>query len=279
MQNSFAQTYSYLGDENKILLSKNGNGTLTLFVDGQIIDEHLGEVTSTTVKSDITDYLGSVLNTVASAEKKIFGVFGERFSDVQDSFALNELSSAVIYGYAGREYDLESGLYYNRARMYSSDMGKFITKDPIGFFGGDINFYRYVHNNATRKTDPTGLAEFGKCKLSGQDDMVENPILDFLNLELAHEQLFFDDKKGGSVGYFNTGIVSDSNENRKDYKMEKLYYEDSVMRTAVDNVASTNDFTAQSYDPLKKNCQDFADALRKEYRKLLDAPGGVCGDK
>lgn len=41
---SFTQTYSYLSGENKILLAKAGNGELTLYLDGQGIDEHLGEV-------------------------------------------------------------------------------------------------------------------------------------------------------------------------------------------------------------------------------------------
>jgi|GEM_PF-2286432 len=43
---------------------------MTMYVDGQGIDEHLGEVTTNTPKSYITNHLGSVLNTTASANKK-----------------------------------------------------------------------------------------------------------------------------------------------------------------------------------------------------------------
>lgn len=36
--------------------------------------------------------------------------------------------------------------------------GKFISKDPIGFGGGDTNLYRYVGNNSVNRKDPSGLA-------------------------------------------------------------------------------------------------------------------------
>ncbi|MDD4976742.1 MAG: hypothetical protein PHY93_20470 [Bacteriovorax sp.] len=36
--------------------------------------------------------------------------------------------------------------------------GRFTSKDPIGFNGGDINLYRYVKNQPTILTDPSGKA-------------------------------------------------------------------------------------------------------------------------
>ncbi len=158
---NFTQAFAYLGDEEKILFSKNGNQALTLFVDGQGIDEHLGEVTATISKSNITDHLGSVLNTTSSTNKKAFGAFGEKLSEseAQDAFNLNESSSAVVYGFAGREFEFESGLYYNRARNYDPRTGRFISEDPIGFAGEDTNLYRYVNNNPITKIDPSGLSE------------------------------------------------------------------------------------------------------------------------
>ena len=41
--------------------------------------------------------------------------------------------------------------------MYDPSVGKWLSEDPIGFDGGDLNFSRYVGNNATNATDPTGL--------------------------------------------------------------------------------------------------------------------------
>ena len=62
-----------------------------------------------------------------------------------------------VYTFTGREYDPESGLYFYRARYYDPRAGRFLTKDPIGFLGGDVNLYRYVWNSPTNWVDPEGL--------------------------------------------------------------------------------------------------------------------------
>jgi len=64
---------------------------------------------------------------------------------------------SVLYGFAGRQVDLESGTYYSRARNYDPMIGRFMQKDPIGFGGGDLNLYRYVKNNPKTSIDPFGL--------------------------------------------------------------------------------------------------------------------------
>ena len=46
---------------------------------------------------------------------------------------------------------------YYRARWYDPQVGRFISEDPIGFRGRDVNFYGYVHNDPLRLIDPTGL--------------------------------------------------------------------------------------------------------------------------
>jgi RHS repeat-associated protein len=61
------------------------------------------------------------------------------------------------YTYTGREWDKETGLYYYRARYYDPMVGRFISKDPIGFAGGDVNLYGYVQNNPVNWIDPFGL--------------------------------------------------------------------------------------------------------------------------
>lgn len=44
--------------------------------------------------------------------------------------------------------------------MFSPTLGRFVTKDPIGFQAGDVNLYRYVGNDPVNETDPTGLFVF-----------------------------------------------------------------------------------------------------------------------
>jgi len=50
-----------------------------------------------------------------------------------------------------------NGWYYMRARYYDPSVGRFISEDPIGFDGGDVNLYGYVLNNPVHFVDPLGL--------------------------------------------------------------------------------------------------------------------------
>ena len=54
-----------------------------------------------------------------------------------------------------------NGFYYMRARYYDPQVGRFISEDPIGFDGGDVNLYAYSANNPILYIDPEGL-----CTLS-----------------------------------------------------------------------------------------------------------------
>ncbi len=58
--------------------------------------------------------------------------------------------------YTGREYDPESGVYHYRMRYYHGQMGRFVSRDPIGYEGGDANLYGYVGSGPANRTDPSG---------------------------------------------------------------------------------------------------------------------------
>jgi RHS repeat-associated protein len=57
--------------------------------------------------------------------------------------------------YTGREYDRGLKLYYNRARYYNPQLGRFISRDPIDI-ADDVNLYAYVGNNSVMFVDRMG---------------------------------------------------------------------------------------------------------------------------
>jgi RHS repeat-associated protein len=57
--------------------------------------------------------------------------------------------------FTGRSRDAETGFYYYRNRYYGAELGRFLNRDPIGYWGG-INLYEYVDANPLNERDPTG---------------------------------------------------------------------------------------------------------------------------
>ncbi|HZE72060.1 MAG TPA: RHS repeat-associated core domain-containing protein [Pyrinomonadaceae bacterium] len=63
------------------------------------------------------------------------------------------------FGYKGQfgyYSDNETGLQLLTHRYYDPSRGRFLTRDPISY-GGGINLYSYVANNAINSIDPFGL--------------------------------------------------------------------------------------------------------------------------
>jgi RHS repeat-associated protein len=71
--------------------------------------------------------------------------------------------------YTGHEFDDESGLYYAQARYYDSEIGRFVSGDPLQWRLGELmgrfqsvpqalNYYSYAMNNPIILLDPDGEA-------------------------------------------------------------------------------------------------------------------------
>lgn len=66
-------------------------------------------------------------------------------------------SYANRYTYTGREWDDVLHQYHYRARMYDAELGRFCSKDPIGYEGSRFNFFKYVDSAPLVAVDPNGL--------------------------------------------------------------------------------------------------------------------------
>ncbi|MEM6328828.1 MAG: RHS repeat-associated core domain-containing protein [Planctomycetota bacterium] len=59
--------------------------------------------------------------------------------------------------FTGRRTDPETGLQLNRYRYYHASLGRWVSRDPIGYSGGGMNLFRYVDGMPANATDPGGL--------------------------------------------------------------------------------------------------------------------------
>ncbi|WP_345945852.1 RHS repeat-associated core domain-containing protein [Pseudomonas sp. 15A4] len=90
-------------------------------------------------------------NTAWSAQYKAWGEATEQRSEFAQQVGLTN-----PIRFQGQYHDHETGLHYNRHRYYDPSLGRFISKDPIGYSGG-LNLYHYAPNPVLW-VDPSGLS-------------------------------------------------------------------------------------------------------------------------
>ena len=84
-----------------------------------------------------------------------------------DNWAISESELQPIK-FQGQSLDIETGLHHNRFRYYDSDVGMFISRDPIGLLGG-VNVFAYAPN-PVMWIDPWGLS---RCNETAKDVVEE----------------------------------------------------------------------------------------------------------
>jgi RHS repeat-associated protein len=98
-------------------------------------------------------------NTGDIQERYTYNAFGKR--NVYNAIFVAQIESAFNWNraFTGQVLDSETGLMLYRNRYYHVELGRFVSRDPIGYDAGDENLFRYVWNQAPLTYDEYGLQD------------------------------------------------------------------------------------------------------------------------
>lgn len=238
----------------------------------------------------IFDAYGNVLgytdaqgNIVAKYAYDPFGKIVGKSGAMADDFA---------FRFSTKYYDAESALYYYTYRYYMPQLMRWLSEDPIAEDGG-LNLYGFCGNNPVCRYDKDGRAYFAVrglgpiptplkwsdimsglrsamcpfASFSRQERDAIDKAADFNNIEILHEQLFFEDGKiPKSIGWSKSGYLNNESPDR--YITTASGYDDCIMREAVLRVNPTHYQLSWLGRKGKCNCQDYAEALRRKYEEI-----------
>jgi len=116
-------------------------------------------------------------------ERFIYDAYGRATPLDPDFTAYSGANYQWTHLYTGRELDPESGLMHYRNRYYHTGLGRFVSRDPIGY-GGGINLHEYVRGRAVGFLDPMGEEYIGVgdqydslVRVSGKRCEVESSVI------------------------------------------------------------------------------------------------------
>ena len=148
---SGTSVYAYDGD-NLVEETNVTGGVVARYSQGLNIDEPLAMLRAGATSFYNADGLGTITALANGA-----GALAQTYTF--DSFGKQTASSGSLtnpFQYTAREVDTETNLYSLRNRYYDPNIGRFVSEDPVGFFGG-FDFYMYVDNDPNDSSDPFGL--------------------------------------------------------------------------------------------------------------------------
>ncbi|KAF4513862.1 UNVERIFIED_CONTAM: hypothetical protein B566_EDAN016757 [Ephemera danica] len=99
------------------------------------------------------DHLGTPQQLIDQAGNLVWAQRAEAFG--KTNVVLEKVENNLRF--PGQYYDQETNTHYNYFRDYEPGTGRYVQRDPIGYFGG-MNVYGYVGGKALTKMDRMGLA-------------------------------------------------------------------------------------------------------------------------
>jgi RHS repeat-associated protein len=135
------------------------NGLQIRYLRGSGVLELLARVSNGAIVAwFLLDRMGSVRNIVDNAGTNIDTITYDGFGNIIAESNTGNGGDYVAFGYRD---DKETGWLrpdLSTARYHDASTGRWGQVDPSGYAGGDSNLYRYVGNQPTNWTDPSGLA-------------------------------------------------------------------------------------------------------------------------
>jgi RHS repeat-associated protein len=141
-----------LADRN--LIAPNPAGVDAVMAQGAVSSRSQPDVVTWMLDDNLGSPRDEVNNNSAVVNHIVYSSFGQ---DVYES------SSAYTHwaGFGGGHADVNTALTQNGHRWYDPSTGKWLSQDPSGFRGGDLNLSRYVGSEPTNAVDPSGLFAWG----------------------------------------------------------------------------------------------------------------------
>jgi len=101
-----------------------------------------------------TDQLGSIFTVAGSSgnsvQEILYDSFGRRVYN-------SDPEHDPVLGFGGGLYDSDTGLIHFGYREYDPVIGRFISPDPLGYDGGDVDVYGFCLDDPINFVDRTGL--------------------------------------------------------------------------------------------------------------------------
>jgi RHS repeat-associated protein len=170
-----AVTYRYNGDGNRLQQSSNGVNTNYILELNSGLSQVLADGSNTYLygmnRLGMSNTTGNYLYEydALGSVRQMENIAGLTLAESYDPYGNVILSSgqAGSYGYSGEEQDSYIKLVYLRSRMYSTESGRFLTRDvwhgdydrPLSF-----NKWNYVEGNPINRIDPTGHKQIIKIE-------------------------------------------------------------------------------------------------------------------